>query len=47
MMCLIFEGTAARVIRNPEMDEARLKGLQAWLLARLLGEPEAHCAVGA
>jgi AcrR family transcriptional regulator len=47
MMCLIFEGTAARVIRNPEMDEARLQGLQAWLLARLLGAPEAHCAVGA
>ena len=40
MMCLIFEGCAARVIRNPEMDDSALAGLRDWLLARLLGEPE-------
>ena len=46
MMCLIFEGCAARVIRNPEMDEEALAGMQQWLLARLLGEPEPACASG-
>ena len=43
MMCLIFEGAAARVIRNPELDHEALEGLQGWLLARLLGEPDAGC----
>jgi AcrR family transcriptional regulator len=47
MMCLIFEGVAARVIRNPELAEERLQGLQDWLLARLLGQPEGRCAAGA
>ena len=47
MMCLIFEGCAARVIRNPELDDAALVALRDWLLARLLGEPETQaCARG-
>jgi AcrR family transcriptional regulator len=47
MVCLIFEGCAARVIRNPEMDDETLAQLRDWLLARLLGEPEgAACAGG-
>jgi hypothetical protein len=47
MMCLIFEGCAARVIRNPELDDAALAGMRDFLLARLLGEPEgAACAGG-
>ena len=47
MMCLIFEGCAARVIRNPELDDEALARLRDWLLARLLGEPEgAACAGG-
>jgi AcrR family transcriptional regulator len=39
-MCLVFEGSAARVIRNPDMGEAELEDLNRWLFARLLGEPE-------
>jgi AcrR family transcriptional regulator len=46
MMCLIFEGCAARVIRNPELDDAALVGLRDWLLARLLGEPEGAACAG-
>ena len=45
MLCLIFEGCATRVIRNPGMDDEALARLREWLLARLLGEPEtASCA---
>jgi AcrR family transcriptional regulator len=47
MMCLIFEGCAARVIRNPQLDDEMLVQLQDWLLARLLGELEgASCSTG-
>jgi AcrR family transcriptional regulator len=47
MLCLIFEGCAVRVIRNPDMDDEALAGLRDWLLARLLGEPEtASCGAG-
>jgi AcrR family transcriptional regulator len=46
MVCLIFEGCCSRVIRNPEMDEAGLEGMKAWLLARLLGEPAPACDLG-
>lgn len=46
MMCLIFEGCAARIIRNPELDDEALLRLQQWLLARLLGEPDTGCGAG-
>lgn len=46
MMCLIFEGCAARVIRNPEMDDEALEGLQHWVLVKLLGEAEAAACTG-
>jgi AcrR family transcriptional regulator len=44
MVCLIFEGSAARVIRNPELANEGLEELKAWLLSKLLGGPEAACA---
>ena len=46
MMCLIFEGCAARVIRNPELDDEALAGLQHWVMVRLLGEAEAAACTG-
>jgi AcrR family transcriptional regulator len=46
MMCVIFEGCATRVIRNPEMDDEALARLRDWLLARMLGEPETSCTAG-
>lgn len=40
-VCMIFEGVAFRMIRNPQFDRDTLGDLQDWLLTKLLAEPNA------
>lgn len=39
IVCLVLEGLAARLIRNPELDRGAVGALRDRLLARLLGQP--------
>ena len=41
MICLVLEGLAARLIRNPALDQGAVGELRDRLLAKLLGQPGA------